>query len=247
MFPTKNSLFLLLIPFLLFSGKAHGQYTEPGSRKFRYQLMGFGAVSFYSGDDRVISGLTSKMGGGLSFRVEIHLLQELSFVAGLEAMSQGFSVDTYYFAPGYSVLYDKNYHFQHDIRIYEATLPLLFKESLAGSKEDDSRNNLYLLFGYELKYNLYSQATITDTNDGAVVFDNAVNMPYEHQFTGNLVGHNLMCGMGFNHNILPGKHTFFMELDYRYGLSRYVYNGHDNSNSTTFHNAMLSFGVGLRY
>lgn len=240
-------LLIFLLSFLLFRQQVKGQAEDFGKIKVKYQLMGFGAVSFFSGDNRIIGGITNKMGGGLSFRSEIHLLQELSFVFGLEAMSQGLSTTSYYFKPGYSVLYDKNYHFQHDIRIYEATLPLLFKESLAGAKEDDSFFNFYLVFGYELKYNMYSQATITDLNTGAVVFDNGIKMPYEHQFTGNLVGHNLLGGLGFNRNFLPGKHTFFIELDYRYGLSRYVYNGNDNSNALLFHNSMLSVGFGLRY
>jgi hypothetical protein len=250
----QRRLFYLVVSLLLLAeGSACAQYVGITRLKaLKYQFMAFGVISFYSNDSRITTNSKASKGYGASFKVEIPLTKGIRFVPGLEIMHQGLDFDSYYFAPGYSVTFDKSFDYHHTIRTTELSLPLLIKVALTKKRIDDLPNFMYATAGWEIKYNLNSHTTITQNSDGSFLYDGNIQLPYESEFLGSGVGNYIVAGLGLNHNFLPKKNSLVFELTYRYGLARTWYRGNPYadfqfSNNILYRNANLSVGVGLRF
>ena len=248
----RNITCVLLFSFLL-SAKSLAQYTE-GQRKsgLKYQFGVFGVLSFYQNDSRITGNTKATKGLGAHFKVEIPISKGIRFVPGIEIMTQGLDFDSYYFMPGYSITFDKQFDYHHTIRTTELNLPLLLKVALTKKKIDDIANFVYMDAGWEIKYNLVSHATISQNSDGGLLFDGPVSLPYESEFLGSGVGNYIVAGIGLNHNFLPKKSSFVFDLTYRYGIARTWYTGNNyatnaNSNSVYYRNTNLSVGLGLHF
>ncbi|HXC03143.1 MAG TPA: outer membrane beta-barrel protein [Bacteroidia bacterium] len=240
-----------LILALLAGVRGFAQFDESPKRHYKFQLMGFGLISSYSNDERITANTHAGMGAGAGFRIELpvsrdHKDKDLRFCIGAEIKSQGLSFDSYYFATGYSVLFDGNLNYNHSIRITEVCLPLLIRYSFS-KKEDSRRNYVYATAGWELNYTVQAHTTITSNTDGSLIYDGPIDLPYEHHFLGPNEGNDIVVGLGLNHNFLPGTHSVVYDLSYHYGLSRNIYTGDINTNNVLFKGSNFSFGIGIRF
>ena len=209
-------------------------------------MMVFGTISLYSNDARISSNTSPLAGYGISFRTEISISKGIKLVPGLELISQGLSFDSYYFSNGYSVLFDKNFTYNHSIRTYEIGIPILFRVNLT-PREDAAYHSFYFTAGWEIKYNLLAHSTITNASDGSLIYDGDIDLPYENHFMGKDVGNYIVAGLGYVHTFLPLKNAVFFDFTYRYGVSRNLYTGNQNSNYILFRNTSLSIAVGVRF
>ncbi len=247
MLRTYSRNLVLQFLFVLLSSTSFAQFDKPGVlHKIKYQLSVLGVVSAYINDYRVTTNTSSGPGIGANFKAEIPLVKGIKFMPGIEALAQGVSFDSYYFSPGYSQVFDGNYSYHHEIRTSELGLPLLFKINML-LKEEVLANNIYFTVGWEPKYNLNAHTTITKDADGSLLYDGKIDLPYENYFISSEIGNYVVGGIGYNHNFLPGKHSVVFDLTYRYGLSRYVYTGYDNSNYILFKNTNISISIGYRF
>ena len=205
-----------------------------------------GIISLYQNDARVTANTGPLAGYGFGLKAEIPISKGIKFVPGLELLSQGLSFDSYFFSPGYSVLFDKNFIYNHNIRYYELGLPLLIRVNLT-PREDVSYHSFYFSAGMELKYNLSAHSTITNSLDGSLLYDGEISLPYENHIFGKDIGSYIVAGIGYVRNFLPAKNSVFFDFSYRYGVSRYVYTGNQDSNYLLFRNTNLSIGIGLRF
>jgi hypothetical protein len=233
------------------AAQGFAQFDESPKRNIKYQLLGFGLISSFSNDTRITANTQAGMGAGAGLRMELpisrdHKDKDVRFCAGIEIMSEGLSFDSYYFSQGYSVLFDGNMAYNHSIRITSVCIPLLIRYSFT-KKEESRKNYFYGAAGWEIKYIVQSHTTITANADGSLIYDGAIDLPFEHQFLGPFEGNDILASLGLNHNILPGKHAVVFDLSYRFGLSRNVYSGYENSNNVLFRGSNFSFGIGLRF
>jgi hypothetical protein len=238
----------LLCLLLLQSRKAEAQFDKPSPlRLIKFQISAMAVISSYYNDNRITANTHSGQGLGASVKAEIPLVKGIKFLPGIEILTQGLSFDSYYFATGYSQIYDGNYNYNHSIRTTEIGLPLLFKVNMK-LKEEVMKNNFYFTVGWEPKYNLNAHTTITKNDDGSLLYDKKIDLPYENYFFGTAdIGNYVVGGLGYNHNFLPHKYSIVFDLTYRYGLSRYVYSGNNGTNDVLFKNTNFSFSIGLRF
>jgi hypothetical protein len=244
MFRYKFSIILLVN--LIQASCCFGQLNQTAKQKPKFQLMAFGVISRYQNDSRISANTHSLMGYGFSIRTELPLSKGVKFVPGIEVLSNGLSFDSYYFAPGNSVLFDKNFIYNHTIRCYELGIPLLIRFNLT-PREDVSYHSFYFDAGWEIKYNLSVHSTILNSQDGSLVYDGDISLPYENHFLGKDIGNYVVAGLGYVRNFLPAKNSVFFDLSYRYGLSRNMYTGNMNSNYLFFRNTSVSVGIGIRF
>ncbi len=226
------------------------QFEDAHKRNIKYQLIGFALVNSYANDNRITSNTQATMGAGAGFRMELpisrqHTDRDVRFAPGIEIITEGVNFDSYYFAQGYSILYDGNMAYNHSIRMTEICIPLVMRFSFT-KKEESLKNYFYCTAGWELKYTLQAKTTITNTADGSQIYSGAISLPYEHQFLGSNEGNDIVVSLGLNHNLFLSKHSVVFDLGYRYGLSRTIYTGNMNSNNVLFRGSNISFGIGLR-
>jgi hypothetical protein len=232
--------FVVLLALFIKAMPAVAQFDEASKRKIKYQISTFGVISFFRNDDRVTANTHAGEGAGIGLRAEIPITKGVKLVPGLDLLSQGFNFDSYYFAPGYSVLFDNHLYYNHAIRTNELDFPLLLKFSL-NKKGDDAPSNFFASGGWELKYNFNSHTT------SGIVYDGDTQLAYDSHFLGPNLGNYLVAALGFNRNFLPKKHSLVIDLTYRYALSSNIYTGRQSTNHILFRNINLSFGIGLRF
>ncbi len=242
----RNKILYLIFIAVLPVVHGYGQVNQTARQKPKIDLMVFGTISLYENDPRISANTGPLAGYGISIRTELPISKGIKLVTGLELISQGLKFDSYYFSNGYSVLFDKNFNYNHLIRTYEVDLPLLMRVNLT-PREESAYHSFYFSAGWEIKYNLLAHSTISNSSDGSLIYDGDIDLPYENHFLGKNVGNYLVAGLGYVHTFLPLKDAVFFDFTYRYCLSRNLYTGNQNSNYLFFRNTSLSMGVGVRF
>jgi hypothetical protein len=167
------------------------------------------------------------------------------FDIGLEYVNQNFSFDSYYFAPGYSVLYDKTFPFEHDVNINEFQVPVLFRQTYGN--ESRSKVTTYFTVGWILRYFAYSSTSIEDIATGVQVYDGKTNISFEYPLLLAQLGSMIQGGFGMQFNNIQTKKSNFIELNYRLAISRFHYTGYDNSNDLLIRDSNFTFTIGHKF
>lgn len=204
-------------------------------------------VSFYTPNTDYMSNTQNTLGLGVSCKAEFKLTRgaTLKLVVGAEYLNEGMRFDSYYFAPGYSVLYDKNFNFTHSLHISELYIPILFKQGL--NDEDAKVNSVYLSGGWAFRYVIGTNYKVTEKDNGQVVQQGFSPMLVEHHFLVDNAGSALLGGLGMEHKFPGRKRSVFFESYFHFNLSRIHYAGNNNSNNVKFRNHCLSLGVGYEF
>ena len=237
--------FISFLLILIQAQTGFAQLNQTARQKPKFMIMFSGIISLYHNDPRITANTSPLPGYSLSVRSEFPIAKDLKLVTGLEIISQGLTFDSYYFAPGSSVLFDKNYIYNHNIRCNEIAIPLLIRMNLT-PREEAAFHTFYVSLGWELKYNLSARSTIINSNDGSLLYDGPVSLSYENHFLNQDIGNYIVASLGYNRNLFPSKKSVFFDITYRYGLSRNLYTGNGNSNHLFFRNTNLNIGIGIR-
>ena len=246
-----TTLFNLLIPtaFLFAQDKPKGGDIEiqPKYATINWRCSLMPILSFYVPNTDYMGATQPTQGLGLSVRAEFKLTPNstMKLLVGADYLNEGMKFDTYYFAPGYSVLYDKNFNFTHKLHISEIYVPVLFKQSF--QDEDKRANTVYISGGWAFRYMLGTNYKITSKIDGAVVAKGFSPMRVEHHFITDFSGSALMAGFGYEHKLPGMKHCVFFESYFRYNLSRINYVGNNATNKVWFRNHSLTISVGYEF
>lgn len=164
---------------------------------------------------------------------------------GLEYVNQGFSFNSYYFAPGYSKLYDKTFPFTHNIRMNELQVPILLKQPLG--KESKNKVSSYLALGWAWRIIMYSRTSIASTNDGIQVYDGLTDINFKYPFPWKHFGSLLQAGLGLQFNNLHTHTALFFETYYKLSISPYIYTGNVNTNNLLIKDSNISINVGYKF
>lgn len=236
---------LLILLFSLFAMHIHGQDASPAKKiRTNKRLYAGIVIPFYMNNPDHTEETKKGFAFNVGFKRTFKLLST-NIETGLEYINHGLSFRSYYFAPGYSKLYDKTYPFTHTIRINEFQLPIVLKQSLG--RETKSRATSYFTVGWAWRYLVYSKTSIESMSDGVQVYDGKTNTSFEYPFPWGRFGSILQGGLGLQFNNLLTQSALFFEVNYKYGISRFHYVGKQNTNSLFIKDSNISINVGYKF
>lgn len=218
------------------------------------------AASLYKNHPQHTTATKANAGFCASYKSEILLGRRMSFLAGLDYLSQGLSFRGYYVAPGYTYLFDKTYAYTHEIRVQELHLPIGVKKAF--NSEKDNFYTPYYYGGAGFRYILSSYYIITNDSTETVVYDGKGTMDFEYQVFTQLsngifkgkgasvtkkLNSFIFGGIGIQRNLRDSGKAVYFDLCYKYGISRLHYSGYNNSNNLNIKDSHLLFNFGLKF
>ena len=237
-----GKLFLLLILVPLFSVSQDGMPYRKGKIKHR---LSFGVVkSYYVNHPQHTKNTKAKLGFTASYKSEILFGRKANLLIGLDYFNHGLIFNGYYKAPTYTYLFDETYAYTHEIRIQEAQLPLALKLSFISEKEHFY--SPYLIAGIGARYIFSSYSVISNDSTGLTVYDAKDNIDFENQRVRKKLSAFYQAGLGIQYNFRDSGRALFFEFTYRYGISRFHYDGNENSNDLNIKDGHLLFSIGVR-
>jgi hypothetical protein len=234
------------IIFLLICGSYRLSAQGGMIRNYGFSVAMSNAFSFFQTDTRHASEAKMRFGMGGMFRFHFRPAPAVQIQLGLEILSQSCKFNTYYFETGYSQFYDRNFRFEHQLRIWEMYIPIIGRVNLSGSGEM-APASFYLLGGYAPKFFLQASTEITDRETGKGVWGGGTDLRFENWFINEQLGNVLIAGMGIDKRVRFTEKFVSFELIYRYNLSRFIYVGRYNTNELLIKNSVLTFQMGYRF
>ncbi len=217
-------------------------------------------MSFYKNHPQHTVATNAKTGFCASYKSEILLGRKVNFLIGLDYFNQGLSFRGYYSAPGSTYLFDKTFAYTHEIRMQEIQLPIGFKKAF--NYEKDNFYTPYFLGGVGARYLFNSYYVIVNDSTGNVLYDGKGGMDFEHQAVtqvsntlfkgaGTSVTRRLntfiYAGLGSQYNFRTSAKAIFIEITYKYGISRLHYTGYQNSNNLNIKESHITFSIGVKF
>lgn len=241
----KLSLFLLLV-IASFHVAAIPPPEKYENRRYGFSYAGSFGYSFCNVDLRHSEKATSLLGMGGMFRFHAFIKQHVHLQFGLEILSQKCKFNTYYFADGYSTIYDRSFGFTHRLRTYEMYIPVIARFG-TNPQESNAPSAFYFLLGYSPKVFLGSTAIITQESSGKDVWGGSSELIFENWFLNEQMGNVFMAGVGLDKRVGWENKFWSFELMYRYNLSRYIYRGNFDTNELLIKNSCVTLQIGFRF
>jgi hypothetical protein len=218
---------------------------EYKTKKFKKRIYFGPAIASYKNNTDFTVNTRPRMGVNLGVRFEYMFNGYNSLCFAAEYLTHGLSFDSYYFDLGQVTLYDKTFPYHHQARLHEAQLPVLFKYNF--QKENNKARNTYLLIGWGYRYILASYSYITNISNGRAAWEGPTDATAENPLLLKRGSSMLMAGIGFERNNLPKERAIYLELLYKYGLSRFQYNGSGTAAPFFIKDAFTCINVGAKF
>lgn len=203
-------------------------------------LFGFAGVSgVYT---NYVNNISSKTGYTFGLIEEIPIQRRSYIEIGAEILQDGLSFNSYFFAPGASVVYDGNEIYGHDVTMNEVEVPILYKVPLGPT--DRKLRSVYMTLGAKFRYISYTNTSVDSA--GYLVWDGQKDVISLYKIFSPFASSVFEVSLGYQRNTLKKrKRGWYMNLEYDYGLSPLVYMGNNaGSNYVVFHLNTLIFKVG---
>jgi hypothetical protein len=205
-----------------------------------------GVISFFKVDERHSEPAIGRAGFTGMFRMHFYPSASAHIQVGLELMTQSCAFNTYYFAPGHSVFYDRSFGYTHTLRTAELYVPIIGRIGLMPD-EPGAEHIVYLMAGYSPKIFVSASTNITRTSNGAAIWGGATQLEFVHDFLGTQVGNVIIAGFGYDRRIHYQEKFFSFEAIFRYNLSQFRYTGRNDTNNLLVKNMCISLQVGYRF
>ena len=180
-----------------------------------------------------------------SWKEEIRLdSKNKSFLmVGAEYMLHGVTFNSYYFYPDSIRLYNGHMNYRYSLLIHEIDFPLQLKYSF--KRENNTIWSQYIFAGYCYRWLVASDLQVTqngqeiDFQHEKLKFKNPAFNPVNNAF--------MNIGAGLQKNT-PMKHNaFFVELQFRYGLSPFYFNESFAPTSMYISGSHIFLTLGLKF
>jgi hypothetical protein len=246
----RHCIILLLLLFKLQPANAlppAKQMTSKYERRiYSFSLAGGFGYSFFKIDERHSEPASSLLGMNGMFRFHFFATPNVHIHLGLEILSQKAKFNTYYFADGYSQFYDRSFGYTHRVRTYELYIPLMARVG-TNMQEENARTIFYVEGGYAIKTFLSASTLITRNEDNKDIWGGTTELTFEHQFLSEQTNSVALLGIGLDKRIGWTQKFISFELLYRYGFSRFRYQGNFNTNDLMIKNSCITFQIGYRF
>ncbi len=203
------------------------------------------AMGFYHFDPHYTNAAQGLTGFTFGAREEVPVMRTASLMFGLDYESLGASLNSYFFAKGYSFLYiPAEEIYNHNLSIGSFHIPLEFRFPLTSEAQ---KRSLYGLVGLDYRLFIYTNAMVTNSSNGAFVFEGQNNLSCKYPLFTNQGCPMVELALGYQRNFPGHQNSFFVEFNYRYGLSPVIYTGNNmGSNNIQFTMNTLTIRVGLK-
>ena len=241
-----NNIKQVILLFILVPAFSFSQDSQPYSKgKIRHRISLGPVISIYKNDKNHTLNTKAKAGFNAAYKAEILLGRRTNLLVGLEYMTQGLKFNGYYLDTGYTYLYDQTFSYTHEIRYNEVQIPIGLK--LAFNREKENGATPYLLGGIGFKYIFGSYTVISSDSLGTTPYDaKGKNVGYEHGLISKQFNAFYHLGLGLQKNFRNSGRAVFIEMTYKYSLSRLHYTGFENSNNLKIKESNLAITVGFR-
>ena len=240
MIKAQNARKYILLALCFISCAVHSQDES----KFLYRLYGGPVLAFYNNNTDYTINTKARISVTAGGRMEYMFNGLSSITAGFEYITHGLAFDSYFFTPDQQIIYDKTFPFHHKVRLHEAQVPLLAKFNF--TKENDKIFNAYVTAGWGYRYIFASRSTITSNITGEKVWKGGVNADMEYSLFAPRGGSMLLAGFGTERNFQPAKTSIYLELQYKFGLSRFRYRGSGTAKEFFIKDSFLSVNIGYK-
>lgn len=216
------------------------------NRIYAFSLAGGFGYSFFKVDERHSQPASSLLGMTGMFRFHFFARPNVHIQLGLEVLSQKMKFNTYYFAEGHSVFYDRSFGYTHRMRSYELYLPLIARFGTHG-QEANARSIFNFMIGYAPKMILAASAVVTEDANNKDVWGGSTELTFENWFISEQTSSVALIGIGIDKRLGWDNKFISFELFYRYNFSRYRYQGNFNTNDLMIKNSCVTFQLGYRF
>jgi hypothetical protein len=233
-----SALFLMAVCFLVRDARARDE------SKYLYRFYGGPVLAFYNNNPDYTINTRARASLTSGARIEYLFTGYSSITAAVEYMTHGLRFDSYFFEPGQQIIYDKTFPFHHKVRLHEAHLPIIAKYNF--TKENDKILNGYAMVGWGYRYIFASRSTITSNVTGDKVWRGKINADEEYHLFTRKGGSMLLAGFGTERNFQPNRTSGYIELIYKFGLSRFRYQGSGTAREFFIKDSFLSVCIGYK-
>lgn len=213
--------------------------------KFLYRFYGGPVIAFYNNDPDYTINTKARASFTFGGRIEYMFNGLSSMTASVEYVTHALGFDSYYFSPGQLPIYDKTFPFHHQVRLNELHVPLLAKFNF--NKENDQVFNGYLVTGWSYRYIFSSYTEITSNISGTYAWTGNINTDMQYPLFTRRGGSMLVAGFGTERNFQPKRTSAYIELQYKFGLSRFRYEGSGTAREFFIKDSFLAVNIGYKF
>ena len=167
------------------------------------------------------------------------------FAFGIEYFMHGLNYYSYYFKPDSLKIYDKSLmNYRYSLMIHEIGIPLQLK--ILFKRSDNSLFSPYISLGYHVRYLAASNLSVSLNN--AVVKNDSPDIQFRNSTLGPKINSFVSASFGWQkNNLASSKHSFFIELIYKYGFAQYSFNRDYSANAMYINGTHLALILGYKY
>ena len=230
---------------LLFAICICGMASAREESKYLYRLYAGPIIAFYKNNPDYTINTRARASLTVGARMEYMINGYSSMTFAAEYVTHSLAFDSYHFEPGtQQLVYDKTFPFHHDVRLHEVHVPFIAKFN--ATKENDKPFNSYLLTGWAYRYIFASTATITSNVNGSFAWIGNINADEEYSLFTKKGGSILLAGFGTERNFQPKRTSAYIEFTYKFGLSRFRYQGSGVAREFFIKDSFLSVNIGYK-
>jgi hypothetical protein len=241
----KAKKIILLLAAVVYTGAcfAQGRYYQTVSLKHR--ISAGPVLSFFGKDPHALTNVNPLFGFTGSYNSEIEIIDNLNLLAGFTYANQAVQFNSYYVAPGHTYIFDNSFAYTHRLRFQSIQLPISLKLDL--NSEADNPYTPYFLLGFGFSYLYSAKTAITSDSTENKVYSGKTDLSFENFVFGKKFNSFFQGGFGIQKNMRKKERALFLDLIYKYDVSRLSYTGYENSNNAHFRNSSVSIFLGLKF
>lgn len=238
----KKIIFLLITIAYGINSYAQGFYFQP---TFKQRINGGVIFSFFGKDPHVAKNIHPLFGFTVGYNTEIELIDNSSILAGLTYTNQAVQFNGYFVAPGHTYLFDETFAYTHRLRFQSLQVPVALKLNL--NTEADNAYTPYFLLGLGFNYIFNASVSVVSDSTDNRIYKGPAELSFENHIINKQFNSFIQGGFGLQKNMRRKERALFIELIYKFDISRMAYSGYENSNNIHFRNSNLSIMTGIKF
>ena len=240
---TNLCFFILTINLFAFGNNAPPQSKSPNATRISFgSSYGFYLINTHHAKMDIQN---PSFNFGIRREMKVDREFKTFFAFGIEYFMHGLNYYSYFFKPDSLKLYDKSLmNYKYSLFIHELGLPLQLK--ILFKRSDNSLFSPYITLGYHLRYLMTSNLLIY--KNGELFKKDSPELSFRNSLLGNKLGFFVSGSFGWQkNNLASSKHSFFIELNYKYGFSSYSFQRDYSATSMFINGTHLSLLMGLKF
>jgi hypothetical protein len=167
------------------------------------------------------------------------------FAFGIEYFAHGLNLNSYYFKKDSIKIYDKStMNYRYNLLIQELGLPLQLKILLKPAH--NSLFSPYVCASYHLRYLLNTHLNVYQGNKK--IIGDELDLSFKNFPGYNKLNSFLGLSIGWQkNNLANSKHSYFMELNFKYSLSPYIFQTAYSPSSMWINGNHLNLVMGFKF